>query len=159
MGMSNYEKQKRWREKHRALYNLQQRNRRKKNLGLGEQEPKAEATVPGIEMESQDLTSGSSKAEEHHGTRAKHEDVGSTPTPKTPFATKKVGEFRMIVLPEEKPTADAPESTDTRSRSDIAMGIWRNDQGGVISKFAYDKLQKMKEHAKEKEFEIDEYSQ
>ena len=33
MALSGYEKQKRWREKHRALYNLQQRNRRK-NLSV-----------------------------------------------------------------------------------------------------------------------------
>ncbi len=76
-----------------------------------------------------------------------------------PFETRKVGEFRMIVLPEEKPTAEVPSSTDTRSRSDIAMGIWRNDQGGVISKFAYDKLQRLKEHAKANNFEMDDYSQ
>ncbi len=65
----------------------------------------------------------------------------------------------LIKAEEEKPVIEVPESTDTRSRSDIAMGIWRNDQGGVISKFAYDKLQKLKEHAKENNFEIDDYSQ
>ena len=33
MALTNYEKQKRWREKNRALYNLQQRNRRKTKGG------------------------------------------------------------------------------------------------------------------------------
>jgi hypothetical protein len=40
MALSNYEKQKRWREKHRALYNFQQRQRRKKV----EEEPPEENT-------------------------------------------------------------------------------------------------------------------
>ncbi len=35
MAMSNAERQKRWKAKHRALYNLQRRNKRK-NLGAGE---------------------------------------------------------------------------------------------------------------------------
>lgn len=33
MALTNYEKQKRWREKNRALYNLQQRNRRGRKMG------------------------------------------------------------------------------------------------------------------------------
>ncbi len=65
----------------------------------------------------------------------------------------------MVKVEQEKPATEVLESTDTRSRSDIAMGIWRNDQGGVISKFAWDKLQRLKEHAKENNFEMDEYSQ
>ncbi len=133
----NYERVKRWREKNRALSNLRQRqyrvNAKMKKLGLAEKEPKVQTDIPRTEM--------------------------PLPENPPPFETKKVGEFRMIVLPEEKPITDAPSSTDTRSRSDIAMGIWRNDQGGVISKFAWDKLQKLKEHAAKNNFEIDDYSQ
>ncbi len=133
MAMSGAERQKRWLAKNRAAFNLRRRNARKGKLNLGLQEAKGVVDVPGIEM--------------------------PLPENPPPFETKKVGEFRMIVLPEEKPITDAPESTDSRSRSDIAMGIWRNDQGGVISKFAYDKLQKLKEHAKANNFEMDDYSQ
>ncbi len=157
--MSNAERQKRWLAKNRAAFNLRRRNARKKNSGLVEKEAERETTVPRIEMERQDLTAGSSKAVEPHGTRAKHEDVGSTPTPQTPFATKKVGEFRMIVLPEEKPSTEVPESVETRSAKDVVGGIYRNDNGGVISKFAWEKLQKMKKKAETGGYELDDYSQ
>ncbi len=42
---------------------------------------------------------------------------------------------------------------------EVPPAVYRNDYGGVISKFAWEKLQRLKKHAKEKEFEIDEYSQ
>ncbi len=147
MALSGYEKQKRWREKNRALYNLQQRNRRKK-LGSG-----VEGHAQSVRDHESENQRGSNGGETGNPTPSENQASPAL------FTTKKVGEFRMVVLPEEKPATEVSESTDTRSRSDIAMGIWRNDQGGVISKFAYDKLQKLKEHAKEKEFEIDNYSQ
>ncbi len=131
---SNAERFRKWWEKNRALHNLRRRaSYAKKKSGFVKEEPKSEATVPGIEIPPQEK--------------------------QALFTTKKVGEFRMVVLPEEKPITGVLESTDTRSRSDIAMGIWRNDQGGVISKFAYDKLQKLKEHAAKNNFEMDDYSQ
>ncbi len=37
--------------------------------------------------------------------------------------------------------------------------VYRDDYGRVISEAQYDKLQKMKEHAKANNFEMDEYSQ
>ncbi len=147
MALTNSERQAKWRDKHRALFNLRRRQSRNlksiarveerlkqlKELRDGIEESKVQTDVPRIEM----------------------------PLPENPplFTTKKVGGLRMVVLPEEKPSTETPSSTDTRSRSDIAMGIWRNDQGGVISKFAYDKLQKLKEHAQKNNFEIDDYSQ
>ena len=155
MAMSSAERQRRWLAKNRAAFNLKRRNARK---GLVGKEAVVQTDVPRIEMESQ-ATVGSSKAEEHHGTRAKHEDVGSTPTPQTPFVTKKVGGFRMIVLPEEKPSTGVSVIEETRSVKDVVGGIYRNDFGGVISKSAWEKLQKAKQHAKENNFEMDEYSQ
>ncbi len=151
MALTPYEKQKRWREKHRALYNLQQRNRRKKNLGLVIEEPTIGATVPRIEMESQENFPVTK--DESSGAIA-----GVAPKSGT-FTTKKVGKFRMVVLPEEKPDTGVPVNVETRSEKDVVGGIYRNDNGGVISKFAWEKLQKMKAHAKENNFEIDEYSQ
>ncbi len=86
---------------------------------------------------------------------------GSTPLPAPAHASKEetLAKLREMMKQEHEKPAEAIESTDTRSRSDIAMGIWRNDQGGVISKFAWDKLQKMKAHARENNFEMDDYSQ
>jgi Ni/Co efflux regulator RcnB len=98
-------------------------------LDSGLKEPEVEATVPRIEM-----TDDAKQA--------------------------KLAELReMMGDAHEKPVVDVSVSTDTRSRSDIAMGIWRNDQGGVISKFAWEKLQRLKEHARENNFVIDDYSQ
>ncbi len=156
MSMSNAERQRRWLEKNRAAFNLRRRNARKKDLGLVEKEPTSQTTVPRTEM-ARNMGADTEETESRSAQAGKGEVELSRPPP--PFTTKKVGEFRMVVLPEEKPSTEVPESTDTRSRSDIAMGIWRNDQGGVISKFAYDKLQRLKEHAKENNFEIDDYSQ
>ncbi len=131
MALTNKERQRRWMEKNRAAFNLRRRNARRENSGLGKQESKVQTDVPRIEM----------------------------PLPEIPFKTKKVGEFRMIVLPEEKPSTEAPVVEDGRAVSDVARGIYRNDNGGVISKFAWEKLQRLKEHAKANNFEIDDYSQ
>ncbi len=151
MALTNAQRQKKWRDEHRALWNLRRRNLRK-GSSLVEKESLVNTGVPRTEMPPQEnLGRKSSDA------LSSNVDGGSN-APPPQFTTKKVGEFRMVVLPEENPATDAP-STDTRSRSDIAMGIWKNDQGGVISKFAYDKLQKLKEHAKENNFVIDDYSQ
>jgi hypothetical protein len=72
----------------------------------------------------------------------------------------KISELRgLITAEEEKPATVETEIVETRSAKDVVGGIYRNDSGGVISKFAWDKLQRMKEHAKKNNFEIDEYSQ
>ncbi len=160
----NYARVKRWREKHRGLVNLRQREYRKgKKLGLSEKEAAVESNMSRTEMARSEIMGADTGLTESRPVQSEQENTGNGEVelsrPPPPFETKKVGEFRMVVLPEEKPPAGVPETTDTRSRSDIAMGIWRNDQGGVISKFAYDKLQRLKEHAKENNFEMDEYSQ
>ncbi len=177
MALTNSERQKRWREKHRALFNLRRRQSRNvksiarveerlkclKELRSGIEEPQRESNRSRIEMTRNEKLGVDTESTESRPVESEQETTGkgevelSRPPPL--FTTKKVGEFRMVVLPEENPHTNAPSSTDTRSRSDIAMGIWRNDQGGVISKFAYDKLQKLKEHAKANNFEMDDYSQ
>ncbi len=89
------------------------------------------------------------------------EAVGEATVPGTEMAPdskqEKLAALRkMIAEPQENP----PEtSVETRSAKDVVGGIYRNDNGGVISKFAWEKLQKLKAHAKANNFEIDEYSQ
>ncbi len=154
----NYARVRRWREKHRGLVNLRQREYRKgKKSGLGEKEAAVESNRSRTEMARNEMKINPDYENASHTVEIHAPDwssgVDDAPRPS-------VAELReMMAKASEKPSVEVPASTDTRSRSDIAMGIWRNDQGGVISKFAYDKLQKMKEHAKEKNFEIDEYSQ
>ncbi len=58
----------------------------------------------------------------------------------------------MLVLPEEKP----PVEVSAASGRPV---VYRNDYGGVISKMAWEKLQKLKEDAKSGGYELDEYSQ
>ncbi len=149
MALTGAQRQKKWRESNRALWNLRRRNLRK-NLDLGEKEPEREATVPSTEMTTEVQPMG----DWNH--------VLEPTPPRTPMESKDetLAQLREMVKQEqEKPIAEVPESMDTRSRSDIAMGIWRNDQGGVISKFAYDKLQKLKKKAETGGYEIDDYSQ
>ncbi len=159
MALTGAQRQKKWREANRALWNLRRRNLRK-GSSLGEKEAAVESNRSRIEMArnmgADTEPTESRPAQSEQGSAGKGEVELSRPPP--PFTTKKVGEFRMVVLPEEKPV-EVLESTDTRSRSDIAMGIWRNDQGGVISKFAWEKLQKLKKEAKDGGYEIDQYSQ
>jgi hypothetical protein len=67
------------------------------------------------------------------------------------FETKKVGEFRMLVLPE------AP-----RDESTMPVGkplIFRDDNGRPITERAWNALQKLKEKAKEGEYHVDDYIQ
>jgi hypothetical protein len=140
MALSNYEKQKRWREKNRALYNFQQRNRRKKLSGseksLGESG--GIKTLVKTEIESE--------FEPQHPS-----SIRDTTQPSMPFKTKKVGEFQMLVMPERV----GDESTMPATKP----LIFRDDNGRVISERAWNALQKLKEKAKENEYEIDDYIQ
>ncbi len=143
MAMSNAERQKRWLAKNRAAFNLRRRNARKKNLGLVEKESVVVSTVPRIETSNEVQPMG---------------DWNHIVDPNPPRKT--IEELReMMAKASEKPVTEVPDSVETRSAKDVVGGIYRNDNGGVISKFAWEKLQKMKAHAKENNFEIDEYSQ
>ena len=67
-----------------------------------------------------------------------------------PFETKKVGEFRMLVLPEHP--KDEPVVPVVKPL------IFRDDNGRVISERAWNAFQKLKEKAKGI-YEIDDYIQ
>ena len=72
-------------------------------------------------------------------------------TSSVPFETKKVGEFRMLVLP-EMPKEEATMPV-------VKPLIYRNDYGAVISESAWGRLQEKKRVAAENGYELDEYSQ
>ncbi len=145
---ANSERVKRWRDKNRALHNLRRRNYRKKGSGLVITEAEVGTTVLRTEMASK----------ESGIVAERFESVGgSTPLPAPPHASKEatLENLRgLIKAEEEKPVVE-----DSRTVKDVVGGIYRNDHGGVISKFAWEKLQRLKEHAKENNFVIDEYSQ
>ncbi len=123
-------------EKNRAAFNLRRRNARKKEAGLGcrEKEVITESTVARVEAAPKEIP----------GVR-----------------TRKVGEFRMIEIEPQKASGEEekPVVDDSRTPRDVIGGIYRNDNGGVISKFAYEKLQKLKEKAKNGGYQLDDYSQ
>ncbi len=54
---------------------------------------------------------------------------------------------------------EAPVIVEMRSASDVTRGVYRNDSGGIISKSAWEKLQKLKADAKAGNYVLDEYSQ
>ncbi len=168
MAMSNAQRNAKWYAKNRALHNLRRRNARKKDLSLVKKEAAVEYDRSRTEMSRNEISGsvvprGDGSDQElqvngrvpTHGGAAK---AGDNPPPRSPFETKKVGEFRMIVLPEEKPV-DVTVSDDTRSAKDVVGGIYRNDFGGVISKSAWEKIQKLKSKGKEEGWQPDEYTQ
>ncbi len=124
MALTNAQRQKKWRDENRALWNLRRRNLRK-GSSLVKKEPEGEATVLRTEV-----------------------------TPKEGKEETLARLREMVKVEEEKPVVD-----DSRTVKDVVGGIYRNDHGGVISKFAWEKLQRLKEHAKENNFVIDDYSQ
>ena len=67
------------------------------------------------------------------------------------FETKRVGEFRMLVMPEK--AKDEPTMPATKPL------IFRDDNGRVITERAWNALQKLKEKAKEGEYHVDDYIQ
>ncbi len=108
------------------MYNLQQRNRRagRTNLGLVEKEPEREAEVPRTEM--------------------------PIPENSPPFTTKKVGEFRMIMIEPEKAVETAEVARPL---------VFRNDYGAIITERQWNALQEKKEKAKKGGYVLDEWSQ
>lgn len=61
----------------------------------------------------------------------------------------KLEALRTAVSAEQEKVVEAP----------VKPQIFRNDYGQIISEPAWNRLQKMKQHAKENHFEMDEYSQ
>ena len=82
----------------------------------------------------------------------KVDSVVATPSAQ-PFETKKVGEFRMLVMPTER-VEDEPTMPVVKPK------IFTNDiTGQIISERAWNELQRRKRKAKEGGYEIDEHSQ
>ncbi len=161
MALTNAQRQKKWRDENRALWNLRRRNLRKSLIDVKE-EAVVQTGVPRIEMPIKEILkdedSGSMLCPACGGYEEHKE--GCEGKPKTKEETLEV--LRRLIGEPQKPSEmieDAAVIVETRSASDVARGIWRNDSGGIISKFAYDKLQRLKEHAAKNNFEIDEYSQ
>lgn len=137
MALTNYEKQKRWREKNRALYNLQQRNRRKKNLGGGEKslgESGGVKTLVKTEIESE--------FEPQHSSSIR--DTAQTSKKSTIKSLRE-----LVKIEQEKPRIEAPTKPV----------IPRDDFGRVISEAQWNRLQSKKEKAKMGGYVLDEYSQ
>ncbi len=125
-GSSGYARLKRWREKHRGLTNLRQREYRsgKKGVDLVKEEVKSEATLSRTEIPI----------------------LENPPS----FTTKKVGEFRMIMIEPEKPL----------ETSEVARPlVFRNDYGSIITERQWNALQEKKEKAKKGGYVLDEWSQ
>ncbi len=139
MALTNSQRQKRWRENNRALFNL--RRRQARNL-------KAIDNVKKRLHELHELRDSVSGARQREHAPKESEETGGAPS-RPLFETKKVGEFRMVVIPE----SDESVATDSKPR------VFRNDYGAIISESAWKRLQEMKRHAKENNFEMDDYSQ
>jgi Ni/Co efflux regulator RcnB len=131
MAMTNAERQAKWLEKNRAVFNLRRRNARKDQ---GKRVPRGD---------------GSGESRVPNGGAA---EAGDNPPTLNPFETKKVGEFRMLVL-SPKEVENEPVVLSVKPL------VFRDDNGRVISERAWNTLQKLKEKAKENEYEIDDYIQ
>jgi hypothetical protein len=140
MALTNYERVKRWREKNRVIYNLRRRNARK-NLGA------ATGGIAGVverggRLLSQEARAGMSASENIRS------DVATQTSKDETLAKLR----EMVKVEQEKPRGEAPVTP-------VKPLIYRNDHGGVISEFEWEKLQKLKQKAKNGGYEIDEYSQ
>jgi len=156
--MTNAERQRKWIAKNRALHNLRRRNKRK-NLPVPVlAEPQVYDKIgklkSGQDYPSQHCEGSSGEARESTPVvrgAAETSKASDSRGGQLPFETKKVGEFRMLVLPEQP--KDEPVVPVVKPQ------VFRNDYGAVISESAWKRLQKLKQEAKEGGYELDEYSQ
>lgn len=137
MALSGYEKQKRWREKNRALYNLQQRNRRAKKGGDVKCDSVIATRTPAA------MPMGTASIAESSEAAPKVQSSGAAK-----IETRKVGELRMIVIPKEVNEVEV-----------VKPLIYRDDYGRVITERQWDLLQRKKQAAREHGYVIDDYSQ
>ncbi len=161
---ANSERVKRWRDKHRALHNLRRRNARKKNLRFVKKEAERETTVPRIEMTIGVENNLSVPDEAESGRQSPSLKSGEAREGNSPNKAAcpnqqdfrggqnyTISQLRELI---EKESMKPPETT-----VDAPPTVYRNDYGGVISKFQWEKLQRLKEKAKSGGYEMDEYSQ
>jgi hypothetical protein len=136
---NGYSRVKAWRAKNRVLWNLKQKEyrRRKKNL-----------PVPVLaEPYQAGLVAGLGEARESTGADASQTERDSRGGQTLPFETKKVGEFRMLVLPEEP--QERPVMPVVKPK------VFFNDHGAVISEKVWNQLQEKKREALESGYEFD----
>lgn len=156
MALSNYDKQKRWREKNRALYNFQQRQRRK-NLSGGVESRHArrgndrELLDPGcLESVAQPLSTSANRGIGKAQEQAIPIGSGSSAPPAQTSKDETLEKLRGLVkLEEEKPAVELP----------VKPVVYRSDFGAVITERQWNQLQEKKKKAKEGGYEIDAYSQ
>jgi hypothetical protein len=127
--MTNAERQRKWVEKNRALFNLRRRNARK------------------------NLSSGSSHDDDVSGSDGS--PVVSGPTQNHPPAQTSKDETLLklrdlMKVEQEKPTVEVPAPTKVVRRSETGM---------IISEEEYQRRLELEERAREKGFEIDKYAQ
>jgi hypothetical protein len=146
MALSNYEKQKRWREKNRALYNFQQRQRRK-NLSGAEKQGIEEPAEGGLGRKTEALEGELAKA-----SLTSNESSVCPPPAQTSKDTTLLKLRNLMRVEQEKPAVEVSVPVPAR------FGTYRDDGGRPITEVAWRRLQELKERAKGK-YEIDDYSQ
>jgi hypothetical protein len=143
--MTNAQRQAKWREKNRALFNMRRRLARKKSS----------TAVPSARSQSTGLAQDS-----NGGSR--------TSSVETPITVEQSGAKRQAaadpVITGIKVTSSEkfPRMIESTSKPETVItrpAVYRNDFGGVISKYAWEQLQKKKEAAKKGNYTLDEYSQ
>ena len=142
--MTNAERQRKWIAKNRALHNLRRRNARK---NLGGENRRTRSVVDEVERPSASVgeleVPTSHEADEWDTSVEK-----SAPTQKLPFETKKVGEFRMLVMP--------PKEVEERAEMPVVKPkVFFNDHGAQISERVWNDLQEKKRVALESGYEFD----
>lgn len=154
MAMTNAERQAKWREKNRALFNL--RRRRKKNLGSGVESGHADhndkpSLVTTDERDCVEQIADENPASSfvepdtvRKGSQRRIVDSGGSVPP-----AQKIEELRALIAKEHEKSIKA----------EVVPLVYRDDYGRVISERQWKALQKKKEDPKEGGYEIDEYSQ
>ena len=136
--MTNAERQRKWIAKNRALHNLRRRNKRK-NLPvpvLAETQ-----TIPHERQARESNTDHAVGRGESHGSDSRGGQ-------NLLFQTKKVGEFRMLVIP--------PKEVEERSELPVVKPkVFFNDHGAQISEKVWNDLQEKKRKALESGYEFD----
>lgn len=137
MPLTNYEKQKRWRDKNRAAYNLQQRQRRK-NLSGGEKSSAESVGIKTLVETETDLKFESSRP-------SSIRDAAQN------SRKSKIKELEALIkLEQEKPRVEPPTSVNR---------VYRSETGMVITKKQWEAREQKKNKARSEGFEIDEYAQ
>lgn len=148
---SNAERQKRWREKNRALYNLRRRNARRKNLLVDVQpEPKAVVHASGRSTEI---------GEARESTTEQADRLPPLATNSSAFRSEK-SDSRGGQTSTIEALRKLVESVQNEPAVPVAKpAVFRDDYGRVISEEQYMEVLRKKAEADRKGYEIYEYGQ